>query len=306
WTKVDSGHGKLAEKALKAILPDMADFPYVIRMESNITESNGSSSMASVCGGCLALMDAGVPIKKPVAGIAMGLILENNKFKILSDILGAEDALGDMDFKVTGDKDGISAFQMDIKVEGITHEIMRQALMQAKAGREHILNKMIAVCPKPRSSLSIHAPQISSIQIKPSKIGLLIGPGGKQIKAIIEESKAEIDINDDGMVSIATHSEESMEIAKRLINEVVADVEEGQVYNGTITGIKEFGLFVELLPNKEGLCHISEISHKRIDNLRHLFKEGDKLEVKVIEINDRGQVRLSHKALLETAEKAKV
>lgn len=292
------GHGKLAEKALAAILPKQTDFPYVIRMESNITESNGSSSMASVCGCCLALMDAGVPIKRPVAGIAMGLILEGDNFKVLSDILGAEDALGDMDFKVTGDKEGITAFQMDIKVEGITPGIMKKALEQAKYGREHILNKMLEACPKARESLSIYAPQITSIQINPSKIGLLIGPGGKQIKAIIEETKAEIDINDDGLVSIAAKSPESMEKAKKLIHNIVADVEIGQIHDGVITGIKPFGLFVKVF-SKEGLCHISEVSHSRIEDLNTIFKEGDKLKVKVIDVNDRGQIKLSHKVLLK-------
>ncbi len=292
------GHGKLAEKALHAILPKQTDFPYVIRMESNITESNGSSSMASVCGCCLALMDAGVPIKRPVAGIAMGLVLEGKEFKVLSDILGVEDALGDMDFKVTGDHEGITAFQMDIKVDGITHEIMTHALAQAKKGREHILGEMLKACPTSREELSVYAPQITSVQINPSKIGLLIGPGGKQIKAIIEETKAEIDINDDGLVSIAAKSSESMEHAKAMIHNIVADVEIGKTYNGVITGIKPFGLFVKIF-SKEGLCHISEVSHSRIDNLEKLFKEGDKMDVQVIDVNDRGQIKLSHKVLLE-------
>ena len=208
------GHGKLAERALAAILPKQEDFPYVIRLESNITESNGSSSMASVCGGCLAMMDAGVPIKRPVAGIAMGLILEGDKYAILSDILGAEDALGDMDFKVTGDDHGITAFQMDIKVEGITHEIMQAALAQAKEGRTHILHKMLAVCPESKEEMSAYAPRIETIQIKPSKIGIVIGPGGKQIRAIIEETGVQIDINDSGLVSIASNNAEAMERAK--------------------------------------------------------------------------------------------
>ncbi len=293
------GHGKLAEKALHAILPKATEFPYVIRMESNITESNGSSSMASVCGCCLALMEGGVPIKKPVSGIAMGLIIEDGKFKILSDILGLEDALGDMDFKITGAQEGITAFQMDIKVEGITHEIMRHALTQAKKGRQHILSKMLEACPKPRESLSIHAPQIISMQIKPSKIGMVIGPGGKQIKAIIEETGAEVDINDDGIVSIAAQNAQSLEKAQKMIHDIVDDVEIGKIYNGIITGIKPFGLFVKILA-KEGLCHISELSHSRIDNLSQMFKEGDKLDVKVIDVNDRGQIKLSHKALLKT------
>ena len=292
------GHGKLAEKALAAILPKQTDFPYIIRMESNITESNGSSSMASVCGCCLALMNAGVPIKRPVAGIAMGLVLEGDEFKVLSDILGVEDALGDMDFKITGDNEGITAFQMDIKVDGITHEIMGKALAQAKKGRKHILGEMLKACPSSREELSVYAPQITSVQINPSKIGLLIGPGGKQIKAIIEETKAEVNINDDGLVSIAAKSSESMEHAKAMIHNIVADVEIGKTYHGVITGIKPFGLFVKIF-SKEGLCHISEISHSRIDDLEKVFKMGDKMDVKVIDVNDRGQIKLSHKVLLE-------
>jgi polyribonucleotide nucleotidyltransferase len=294
------GHGKLAERALSAILPQHEDFPYVIRLESNITESNGSSSMASVCGGCLALMDAGVPIKRPVAGIAMGLILEGDQYVILSDILGAEDALGDMDFKITGDDTGITAFQMDIKVEGITHNIMKDALAAAKEGRRHILQKMLAVCPKPKEEMSIYAPRIETMQIKPSKIGVVIGPGGKQIRAIIEETGVQIDIDDTGIVSIASTNSEAMERAKSIIHGLTAEAEVGKVYKGKITSLVQFGFFVEILPGKEGLCHISEISHQRINNIHDTpFREGDTIEVKVIDINDRGQIRLSHKALLE-------
>ena len=292
------GHGKLAERALSAILPKQEDFPYVIRIESNITESNGSSSMASVCGGCLALMDAGVPIKRPVAGIAMGLILEEKRHAILSDILGAEDSLGDMDFKVTGDEQGITAFQMDIKVEGITHAIMREALAQAKEGRVHILKKMLEVCPKPREEMSAHAPRIEVIQIKPSKIGVVIGPGGKQIRSIIEETGVQIDINDEGLVSISSTNQEAMEKAKKIVNNLTAEVEIGKVYKGHITGVKDFGFFVEIC-GKEGLLHISEISQQRIQNIEDApFKRGDEIEVKVLDVNDRGQIKLSHKALL--------
>ena len=297
------GHGKLAERALSAILPKQEDFPYVIRIESNITESNGSSSMASVCGGCLALMDAGVPIKRPVAGIAMGLVLEGKHFAILSDILGAEDALGDMDFKVTGDDKGITAFQMDIKVEGITHAIMRDALAQAKDGRIHILNKMLHVCPKPRAQMSSHAPRIEVIQIKPSKIGVVIGPGGKQIRAIIEETGVQIDIDDAGLVNIASTNPEAMEKAKQIIHNLTAEVEIGKVYKGRITSIKDFGFFVEIF-GKEGLLHISEISHQRVQNIHDTsFRIGDEIEVKVLDVNDRGQIKLSHKALLEHAQR---
>lgn len=296
------GHGKLAERALAATLPKADKFPYVIRLESNITESNGSSSMASVCGGCLAMMQAGVPIEHPVAGIAMGLILENNKFAILSDILGAEDALGDMDFKITGNTQGITAFQLDIKVEGITSHIMRAALMQAKTGRIHILNKMLEACPKSKESLSEHAPRIETIQVKPSKIGVIIGPGGKQIRAIIEESGAQIDINDAGVVSIAATSGESMEKAKAMILGLVTEVEKGKIYKGKVVSIVAFGAFVELPGGKQGLLHISEIDHKRLKTVDEVLKLHEIVEVQVLDINDAGQIKLSRKVLLAKPE----
>lgn len=292
------GHGKLAERALLAILPTREIFPYTIRLEANITESNGSSSMASVCAGCLAMMDAGVPIKRPIAGIAMGLILEGEHFQILSDILGIEDALGDMDFKVTGDQNGITAFQMDIKVEGITPAIMKAALEQAKEGRIHILNKMLEVCPTFKPQMSIYAPRIETMQIKPSKIAVVIGPGGKQIRAIIEETGVEIDINDDGLISIASANLEGIEKAKAIINGLTADVEIGRTYTGKVTSVVAFGVFVEILPGKEGLCHISEFEHARIENLANHVKQGDVITVKVLDINERGQLKLSRKALL--------
>ena len=300
------GHGKLAERALAPLLPTEDDFPYIIRLESNITESNGSSSMASVCGGCLAMMDAGVPIERPVAGIAMGLILEKEKCIVLSDILGIEDALGDMDFKVTGNHEGITAFQMDIKVEGITIDIMRQALAQAKEGRIHILDKMLEVCPKP-SPMSKFAPRIETLLVKPSKIGLVIGPGGKTIRAIIEESGADIDISDDGKISVAGESVESVEKAKTLINNLTADPEAGHIYTGKIVSIVPFGFFVEILPGKEGLCHISEIDLERIEDINAYAKQkniniGDSMEVKLVDINDRGQLKLSRKVLLKPAQ----
>lgn len=295
------GHGKLAERALSAILPEKEQFPYVIRLESNITESNGSSSMASVCGGCLALMDAGVPVKKPVSGIAMGLILEGDQYVILSDILGAEDALGDMDFKVTGDAHGITAFQMDIKVEGITIEIMKAALGQAKEGRTHILSKMLETCPSHRTEMSIYAPRIETIKIKQSKIGIVIGPGGKQIRAIIEETGVQIDINDEGIISIASTNPDAMERAKQIIHNLTAELEMGKTYTGKIVSVVEFGFFVDI-GGKEGLCHISEISTQRLGNIKDApFKKGDSIEVKVININDQGQVKLSHKATLGEA-----
>ncbi len=291
------GHGKLAERSLAMIIPMMEHFPYVIRLESNITESNGSSSMASVCGGCLALMDAGVPIKRSIAGIAMGLILEDHKYAILSDILGVEDALGDMDFKIAGDSHGITAFQLDIKVEGINKHIMQAALAQAKQGRLHILSKMMEACPKPKAHLSSYAPRIETMLIKPSKIGTVIGPAGKQIRAIIEETGVQIDIDDSGRVSIASTNNEMMERAKQIIHNLTAEVEIDHVYTGRVTGIKDFGCFVEIF-GKEGLCHISELSHTRIAHPADVVKMGQMLEVKVLDINDRGQIKLSHKALL--------
>ncbi len=292
------GHGKLAERALRAILPKKEKFPYAIRLESNITESNGSSSMASVCGGCLALMESGVPIERPVSGIAMGLILEGDKFVILSDILGVEDALGDMDFKITGDKEGITAFQMDIKVEGITIDIMRAALSQAKDGRIHILQKMLEVCPKYKEKMSEYAPRIETLQIKPSKIATVIGPGGKQIRAIIEETGVQIDIDDNGTVSIAATNLPAIERAKEIIMGLTSDVEIGRVYQGTVVSIAAFGAFIEILPGKEGLCHNSEFEQGGQVNIGDFVKQGDKIPVKVLDINERGQIKLSRKAAL--------
>lgn len=291
------GHGKLAERSLGMIMPAIDDFPYVIRLESNITESNGSSSMASVCGGCLALMDAGVPIRRPIAGIAMGLVLENERYAILSDILGVEDALGDMDFKIAGDAHGISAFQLDIKVEGITHQIMQVALAQAKQGRLHILQQMLLTCAKPKTELSLYAPRIEKLRIKPSKIGALIGPGGKQIRAIIEETGAQIDIDDTGIVSISSTNPKAMARAKELVINRTAEVEVGKIYNGLVVSIVPFGCFVEIF-DQQGLCHISELAHTRVQNVQDVVKEGQTLEVKVLDKNERGQIKLSHKAVL--------
>ncbi|MCL6755814.1 MAG: polyribonucleotide nucleotidyltransferase [Candidatus Rhabdochlamydia oedothoracis] len=296
------GHGKLAERSLAKTIPSIDVFPYVIRLESNITESNGSSSMASVCGGCLALMDAGVPIKRPIAGIAMGLILEDTRFAILSDILGLEDALGDMDFKIAGDMEGITAFQLDIKVEGITIEVMQAALAQAKQGRLHILHKMLETCPKSKENLSSYAPRIETVMIKPSKIGTLIGPAGKQIRAIIEETGAQIDIDDSGRVSIASTNSELMNRAKEMIHNLTTDVEIGKTYKGKVVSIVNFGAFVEIY-GRECLCHISELSYSRVQNVEEVLKLGDIIEVKVLDINDRGQVKISHKATLPTSQK---
>jgi len=295
------GHGKLAERALASVTPDEESFPYVIRLESNITESNGSSSMASVCGGCLAMMTAGVPIERPIAGIAMGLILEGKNSVILSDILGLEDALGDMDFKIAGDENGITAFQLDIKVEGITPQIMRSALLQAKEGRVHILSKMLEAIPRSKGNLSEYAPRIETMRIKPSQIATVIGPGGKQIRAIVDETGVEVDINDDGIVNLASTDATGLEKAKKIIHDLTAEVEIGMEVHGEIVSIVPFGIFVKVY-SKEGLCHISELSHERIEDIEETdYKVGDKINVKVIEINDRGQIRLSHKVLLGPA-----
>jgi polyribonucleotide nucleotidyltransferase len=298
------GHGKLAERALQYSIPEQEQFPYIIRLESNITESNGSSSMASVCGGCLALMNAGVPVSRPVSGIAMGLVLENDRHAILSDILGIEDALGDMDFKITGDHDGITAFQMDIKVEGITVEIMRKALEQAKQGRTHILKKMLDVAPTHASEMSEHAPRIETLQVKQSQIGTVIGPGGSQIRDIVAKTGAQIDISDDGIVNIASPNREGLEEAVRIIKGLTAEAEIGKTYTGPIKKIMDFGCFVEILPGKDGLCHISEFDNQRIDDLKKHVKEGDKITVKVLDINQRGQIKLSRKAVLADSNKS--
>lgn len=247
------GHGKLAERALDATIPAQTHFPYTIRLESNITESNGSSSMASVCGGCLAMMAGGVPIKKPIAGIAMGLILEESRFAILSDILGLEDALGDMDFKVAGDENGVTAFQLDIKVEGISTLIMKTALAQAKEGRIHILSKMLEACPKSSETLSTYAPRIETLKVKPSKIAVLIGPGGKQIRSIIDQTGVEIDIDDSGTVNIASTNSEAMEKAKKMVFDLTADIEIGKIYKGKIVSVVAFGVFVSIY-SKEGFA----------------------------------------------------
>jgi polyribonucleotide nucleotidyltransferase len=297
------GHGKLAERALESILPTAEEFPYTIRLESNITESNGSSSMASVCGGCLALMDAGVPIKKSVSGIAMGLILEGDRYMILSDILGLEDALGDMDFKITGDREGITAFQMDIKIEGITKELMQAALLQAKDGRIHILGEMDKALSKSRENLSQFAPRIDSIQVKPSKIGVIVGPGGKMIRSIIEETGCQVDINDAGIVNIISNDGPSLERAKAMILNLVAEVEVGKTYVGVVSSIVQFGAFITLPGNKDGLCHISELAHERVEKVEDFLKLGQEVEVKVLDINDQGKIKLSRKVLLPKPER---
>jgi len=292
------GHGRLAKRALVAVLPTPEEFGYSFRVVSEITESNGSSSMASVCGGCLAMMDAGVPMKSHVAGIAMGLIKEGNRFAVLSDILGDEDHLGDMDFKVAGTENGITALQMDIKIQGITKEIMQVALLQAKEGRLHILGRMKGALDSPRSELSTFAPRMMVIKIKPEKIRDVIGKGGAVIRSITEETGTTIDIQDDGTVTIACVSAEGGEAAKRRIEEITAEVEVGRIYEGTVLRLLDFGAVVSLLPGKDGMVHISQIANERVNSVSDYLKEGQSVRVKVLEVNEKGQVRLSMKALL--------
>ncbi|MBU3736156.1 MAG: polyribonucleotide nucleotidyltransferase [Methylobacterium sp.] len=293
------GHGRLAKRALLAALPSQEAFGYTIRVVSEITESNGSSSMASVCGGCLALMDAGVPVKAHVAGIAMGLIKEGNRFAVLTDILGDEDHLGDMDFKVAGTDNGITALQMDIKITGITAEIMKVALAQAREGRMHILGIMKGSLDHSRSELSAFAPRIITMKINPEKIRDVIGKGGAVIRALTEETGTTIDIGDDGTIKIGCTSGEAGEEAKKRIELITAEVEVGQVYEGTVLKLLEIGAIVSLLPGKDGLVHISQIAHQRVNNVADFLKEGQQVRVKVLEVDDRGRVRLSMKALLE-------
>ncbi|HHD11762.1 MAG TPA: polyribonucleotide nucleotidyltransferase [Deltaproteobacteria bacterium] len=292
------GHGALAERAVSKVLPPEDKFPYTIRVVSDILESNGSSSMATVCGASLSLMDAGVPVKCHVAGIAMGLIKEGDKYAILSDILGDEDHLGDMDFKVAGSRDGITAFQMDIKIEGVSSAIMREALYQAKEGRLHILDKMEAVIAKPRAELSEYAPRIITIHVKPDKIKDVIGPAGKNIRAILQETGVKIDIEDDGRINIASTDEKAATRAIEMIRQFTQEVEEGKIYLGRVKRIVDFGAFVELFPGTDGLIHISQLSHRRVRSVRDVLKEGDEVLVKVIEIDRDGRIKLSRKEAL--------
>ncbi len=269
------GHGALAERALLRMIPDSDKFPYTIRIVSETLESNGSSSMAAVCGGCLSLMDAGVPIKSPVAGIAMGLISEGDRVAILSDILGDEDHLGDMDFKVCGTERGITAIQMDIKIAGLSREILARALEQAKEGRMHILGKMLESLPDPRTQFSHYAPRITTIKVKPDQIRLVIGPGGKTIKGIIDQTGVAIDVEDDGTVNVASSDSDAVKKALDIIKGLTAEPEVGAVYEGTVQRIADFGAFVEILPNTDGLVHISEIAHERVERVTDVLKEGD-------------------------------
>jgi polyribonucleotide nucleotidyltransferase len=291
------GHGRLAKRALVAVLPSAEEFGYSLRVVSEITESNGSSSMASVCGGCLALMDAGVPLKAHVAGIAMGLIKENNRFAVLSDILGDEDHLGDMDFKVAGTENGITALQMDIKIQGITKDILHAALIQAREGRMHILGIMKQALPATREDISEHAPRIIKIKINPEKIRDVIGKGGAVIRALTEETGTTIDIADDGTVMIACVNAEGGELARKRIEDITAEVEVGRIYDGTVLKLLDFGAIVSVLPGKDGLLHISQIANERVNNVSDHLKEGQVVRVKVLEADDKGRLRLSMKAV---------
>jgi polyribonucleotide nucleotidyltransferase len=293
------GHGFLAERAVKAILPDFEKFPYTIRVVSEVLESNGSSSMGTVCSATLALLDAGVPIKGNVAGIAMGLIKEGDKVAVLSDILGDEDHLGDMDFKVAGTRKGVTSLQMDIKIDSISFTVMEQALKQAYEGRNHILDEMEKVISQPRGEISQYAPRIETIKIKPDKVREVIGSGGKVIKGIIEETGVKIDIEDDGTIHIASVDPAAAKRAIEIINGICAEAEVGKVYKGKVVKIMDFGAFVEVLPNTSGLLHISEIAHERIRNVTDVLNEGDSVEVKVLDIDRSGRIKLSRKALLE-------
>ncbi len=292
------GHGALAERALQAVVPSVDDFPYTIRVVSEVLESNGSSSMGSVCGSTLALMDAGIPIKRPVSGVAMGLVKDGDKYTILTDIQGMEDALGDMDFKVAGTPKGVTAIQMDIKIAGITREILAAALEQAKRGRAFILSKMLDTISIPRPELSKYAPRVTVIQIDTEKIRDVIGTGGKNIRKIVEESGAEIDIHEDGNIFISAIGAESAQKAQQMIENLVHDVQVGEIYDGTVTRILKFGAFIELLPGKEGLCHISQLANDRVEKVEDVVNIGDKLKVKVTDIDNRGRINVSHKVLL--------
>jgi polyribonucleotide nucleotidyltransferase len=293
------GHGRLAKRALVAVLPSKEDFPYTMRVVSEITESNGSSSMASVCGGCLSLMDAGVPMKAHVAGIAMGLIKEANRFAVLTDILGDEDHLGDMDFKVAGTTNGITALQMDIKIQGITKEIMQVALAQAKEARMHILGEMHKAMGEAKTEVSSFAPKLYTMKINPEKIRDVIGKGGSVIRALTEETGCQINIDEDGTITIAATDAAKADVAKSRIEQLTAEVEIGKIYEGPVTKILDFGALINLLPGKDGLLHISQIAHERVERVSDYLKEGQIVRVKVLETDEKGRVKLSMKVLLD-------
>jgi len=290
------GHGALAERAIQPVIPKEDAFPYTVRIVSDILESNGSSSMATVCGGSLSLMDAGVPIKAPVAGIAMGLIKEQERYAILTDILGMEDHLGDMDFKVTGTRQGITAFQMDVKISGVDLALLEEALTRARDARLHILDIMEQTIAKPRPELSAYAPRIIILKVKPDKIGEIIGPGGKMIRSIIEQTGAKIDIEDDGSVFIASTDQKAGELAQKIILQLIEEPEIGKEYMGKVKRITAFGAFVEILPGQDGLLHISELDNRRIKQVEDVLSVGDEVKVKIIGIDPEGKIRLSRKA----------
>ncbi len=292
------GHGALAERALLPVVPSVESFPYTIRVVSEVLESNGSSSMASVCGSTLSLMHAGVPIKRPVSGVAMGLVKEGDAYTILTDIQGMEDALGDMDFKVAGTSEGITALQMDIKVDGLSRDILQAALAQAKRGRAFILDKMLACIPAPAAELSPYAPRVETITIKVDKIRDVIGTGGKVVRGIVDETGVDVDIHEDGHIFLTSPDAAAMARAKQMIEDIVREVEVGEVYTGTVTRLLKFGAFVQILPNKEGLCHISQLANHRVERVEDVVQVGDQLTVKVVEIDEKGRINLSHKATL--------
>ena len=297
----DIGHGNLAERALLPVLPREEDFPYTIRIVSEVLESNGSTSMATVCGGSLSLMHAGVPIRAPVAGIAMGLIKEGDQVRVLSDILGDEDHLGDMDFKVAGTREGVNSLQMDIKISGVTREIMREALYQAKEGRLHILGEMEKTISTPRSDLSSHAPRIITLKVRPEKIREIIGPGGKVIRGIVQETGVKMDVEDDGTVMIASNDEAASRRAVEMVQRITAEPEIGKIYRGTVRKIMDFGAFVEIFPGTDGLVHISQLAPERVRRVTDVLNEGDEVMVKVLEIDKQGKIKLSRKEALAEA-----
>src|SRR5690606_14924186 len=303
------GHGALGERALEPVIPNEADFPYTIRLVSEVLESNGSTSQASICASTLAMMDAGVPIKAPVAGIAMGLVKSGDHYTVLTDIQGMEDHLGDMDFKVAGTEKGVTALQMDIKIEGLSRQILEEALLQAKEGRMHILKSMLATISTPREHLSKYAPKILTMTINPDKIRDVIGPSGKQINKIIDETGVKIDIEQDGKVFIASSDEEMNVKARKIIEDIVREVEVGQMYLGKVKRIEKFGAFVELFTGKDGLVHISQLAEERVNKVEDVVSIGDEILVKVLEIDNQGRVNVSRKAVLkeqkEKEEKAK-
>ncbi len=303
------GHGALAERSIEPVIPDVADFPYAIRVSSEVMESNGSTSMASVCGGILALMDAGVPIKRPVAGISVGLVTEYNgeqlaRYTTLLDILGSEDHFGDMDFKLCGTDKGVTGFQLDLKLAGVSHKILTEAIHEAKAARTKILEVMLSAIASPRTELSKYAPRIETVRIPVDKIGLLIGPGGKTIKGIVAETGAEINIDDDGSVHIYSNNGESLARAKQIIQGMTKEIEVGETYQGTVVSIKEFGCFVEVMPGKDGLCHVSELADFRVNRVEDVVKMGDTIWVKCIGIDDKGRVKLSRRAAMKERNEA--